>query len=62
MTRPFVQAGPYIPVEGVEEDASMADAVLRELEGAIVAQQAVLASLEAVYEAIAAQTGDPTQA
>ncbi len=62
MARPFVQAGPYLPVEGVEEEASMADAVLRELEGAIVAQQAVLASLEAVYEAIAAQTGDPAQA
>lgn len=60
--RPFVQAGPYIPVEGVEPEESMADAVLRELEGAILAQRAALASLEAVYEAIAGETSDPTQA
>jgi len=62
LTRPFVQAGPYIPVEGVEPEESMADAVLRELEGAILAQRAALASLEAVYEAIVDQTGNQAEA
>ncbi|NTW42307.1 MAG: trypsin-like peptidase domain-containing protein, partial [Cellulomonadaceae bacterium] len=68
VARPFVQAGPYTPVDAVDDadaveaDVPTIDMVLRELEGAIAAQQAALASLEAIYEVLATQAGDVDQA
>lgn len=56
--RPFVQAGPYTPVAAEQEQHPLA-ALLAELEQAIAATQATLASLEAVYGALASGlTGD----
>ena len=60
--RPFVQAGPYRPIEGVEQEPSEIEAVLAELANAIAAGQAALTSLETVYQVIAASAGDPDQA
>lgn len=50
--RPFVQAGPYTPIGG-EQAASPVDAILEELENAIAAGQAALASLAAIHQALA---------
>lgn len=60
--RPFVQAGPYTPVGGETTQQSLGQAVLAELEGAIAAQTAVLASLQAVYAALGAATQVGAQA
>jgi len=55
--RPFVQAGPYRPVEGAPAEPTEIELVLAELANAIAAGQAALASLETVYGVIAGQAG-----
>lgn len=50
--RPFVQAGPYTPLAAEQEQHPL-EALLAELEQAIGAAHAVLASLEAVHDTLA---------
>lgn len=57
VARPFVQAGESLPL-GDEGGGSPLDEILAELENAIAAGQAALASLQAVYEAITQQVDE----
>ena len=55
--RPLVQAGPHAVLAGERADPTLAESVLAELERAIAAQTAVVASLAAVHSALGAAAG-----